>query len=85
MDKDKLYKITENIIDNVMRSGRVYEVTEENIMYLIDVIASLHNELYKEVTGEYYNYMFHWTNKCGYNGVVDGLFKTEVNDNERIN
>lgn len=32
---------------------------------LIDVIASLHNLLYEEVTGERYNYMFHWANKIG--------------------
>lgn len=85
MDKQKLDNITEYIKDRVMRSGIVYEANEENIIYLIDVIASLHNELYKEVTGDYYDYMFHWTNKCGYNGVIDGLFKTEVNNNECIN
>ena len=85
MDRQKLDNITENIIDNVMQSGRVYDVSDDNIVYLIDVIASLHNELYKEVTGDYYDYMFHWTNKCGYNGVIDGLFKTEVNNNERTN
>ena len=32
---------------------------------LIDVIASLHNLLYEEVTGERYDYMFHWANKVG--------------------
>lgn len=80
MDRQKLDNITENIIDNVMRSGRVYDYSDDNVVYLIDVIASLHNELYKEVTGDYYDYMFHWTNKCGYNGVIDGLFKTEVNN-----
>lgn len=32
----------------------------------IDIITSLHNELYKEITGEYYDYMWHWTNKQGY-------------------
>lgn len=85
MDRQKLDKITEHIIDNVMRSGLVYEVTDDNIIYLMDIIASLHNELYKEVTGDYYDYMFHWTNKCGYNGINDAMYKTEVYDNERIN
>lgn len=35
------------------------------VVDLIDVIASLHNLLYEEVTGERYNYMFHWANKVG--------------------
>lgn len=84
MDRSKLDKITE-YIDNVMRSGLVYLANDDSVIYLMDIIASLHNELYKEVTGDYYDYMFHWTNKCGYNGVNDGLFKTEVNDNECTN
>lgn len=41
---------------------------------VIDIIASLHNELYKEITGEYYDYMWHWTNKQGYM-CDDELFK----------
>lgn len=77
MDRAKLDKITEYIIDNVMRSGLVYEVNDDSVIYLMDIIASLHNELYKEVTGDYYDYMFHWTNKIGYNGINDAMFKTE--------
>lgn len=34
-------------------------------VYLVDVIASLHNLLYEAVTGERYDYMFHWANKVG--------------------
>ena len=49
---------------------------------LIDIIASLHNMLYKEVTGEYYNYMFHWANKVG-SWVYDDLFKKEGEKRER--
>lgn len=51
------------------KTGTVYD--------LLDVIASLHNELYKEVTGEYYDYMYHWAN-LGYGGSPDdALFKGE--------
>lgn len=32
---------------------------------LIDIIASLHNLLYEAVTGDRYDYMFHWCNKIG--------------------
>lgn len=30
-----------------------------------DIIASLHNIIYKLVTGEKYDYMWHWCNKIG--------------------
>lgn len=32
---------------------------------LVDIIASLHNLLCEAVTGNRYNYMDHWANKCG--------------------
>ena len=32
---------------------------------LIDIISSLHNLLYEAITGERYNYAFHWCNKIG--------------------
>lgn len=44
---------------------------------LLDIVASLHNELYKQITGEYYDYMFHWANKAGYDGLLDNLYKED--------
>lgn len=32
---------------------------------LVDIISSLHNLLYEVVTGNRYNYAFHWCNKVG--------------------
>ena len=47
----------------------------DTVYNLINIIASLHNELYKEVTGKYYDYMFHWAN-LGYGGSPDdSMFK----------
>lgn len=72
MDKKKLDEITRNLIENYFRNDEVIfsgvhhdtvEEMEELVDDLLEVIASLHNELYKEVTGNYYNYMFHWVNK----------------------
>ena len=74
MNKEKLDRITKDIKNNVMRnSDIVYKLNEETLI-LLDYIASLHNLLYEEVTGERYNYMFHWTNKIGYNGIEDDIF-----------
>lgn len=46
-------------------------------------IASLHNLLYEAVTGERYDYMFHWANKVG-GDCLDNIFDddTEENKNE---
>lgn len=32
---------------------------------VIDIIATLHNIIYQLVTGEKYDYMWHWCNKIG--------------------
>lgn len=57
------------------------ECNEKHTIYdVLDVLASVHNELYKEVTGRYYDYMFHWAN-LGYGGSPnDGLFKEKEGD-----
>lgn len=46
---------------------------EDKHYFLLDVVASLQNLLNYAVTGEPYNYAFHWTNKIGYNGIDDSL------------
>ncbi len=88
MSKEKLDDITCWIKENVMRNNKI--MFEETIrgddgyqdIDLIEVIASLHNMLYKEVTGEYYDYMFHWANKVG-SWVYDDMFKPEEEKRER--
>lgn len=60
----KQWMIEHAIDDDVVESGAV------------DIIASLHNELHNLVTGAYYDYMFHWANKCG-GWCKDDLFKSE--------
>lgn len=49
---------------------------------LVDVIASLHNLLYEAVTGERYDYMFHWANKVG-SDCVDNIFDDETSEGTR--
>lgn len=44
---------------------------------LVDIIASLHNLLYEAVTGERYDYMFHWANKCG-SACNDDIFDWDI-------
>lgn len=88
MTREELDNITYWIKENVMRNSNI--MFENAIrgddgyqdIDLIEVIASLHNMLYKEVTGEYYNYMFHWANKVG-SWVYDDMFKKEDEKRER--
>lgn len=49
---------------------------------VLDVLASVHNELYREVKGYYYDYIFHWAN-LGYGGSPDdGMFKDKEDEDE---
>lgn len=88
MTREELDNITVWIKENVMRNSKIMfedPVRGDDKYYdvdLIEVIASLHNMLYKEVTGEYYDYMFHWANKVG-SWVYDDMFKKEDEKRER--
>ena len=51
---------------------------------LIDIIATLHNLLCEAVTGNRYNYMFHWANKIG-SWCIDDIFDHDVFESEDKN
>ena len=48
---------------------------------LIDIIATLHNLLYESVTGNRYDYMFHWCNKIG-SDCKDNVFDALISNTE---
>lgn len=83
MTKERLNSITSYMKEYVWRNPDLMfamctdDVNEidEAFWKLLDIATSLHNELYKEVTGEYYDYAFHWTNKIGACDPEDDLFK----------
>lgn len=73
-------EITKWLIDNVFRNEEYYMLHDEEtlndmIWNLMEIIASLHNEYYKEVNGKYYDYMFHWVNKMNCGSIIDNIFK----------
>ena len=80
MTKEKLNEITEYLIFNVWRNENVMFdnscIEEGDVSDLIDIISSLHNLLYEEVTGHRYNYAFHWANKVG-SDAIDNIFDKE--------
>lgn len=80
MNNKQLTAITKYIANEVIRNDEYVmdAVKNENIFLLLDIIASLHNLLCEEVTGNRYNYMEHWSNKEGYlvdDAVFDDILK----------
>lgn len=80
-------KITTWLKNNVFRNEHIaYDITDEKLPLLpygdigeadiLDVIASLHNLLYEQITGERYDYMFHWANKLGLD-CIDDMFDAD--------
>ena len=79
MTKEELQEIRAYIVNNIMREPKImFEDKCRDIVDLPSVIASLYNKLHKEVTGEDYDYMFHWANKCG--AWVDDNFNMKGSD-----
>lgn len=78
MTKDELNTITSLLIENVFRNWHIMFSDDEimigdEVVGLPDIIASLHNLLYEQITGERYDYMFHWANKVG-SVCIDNIF-----------
>ena len=82
MDKQELNALTDDLIDNVFRnSDMVFDLDNEHTVDYLEVIASLHNMLYKQITGSYYDYMGHHYNKTAGGWLEDGLYKKYEGDN----
>lgn len=85
MSKEQLTKIREYIIDNVIMNENFMYSDEvrgenENDPDLLEVIASLYEVLHREVTGEPYEYMFHYANKI--HGWVESELFTKEGDEQ---
>lgn len=71
LTEDDLNKVREYIITNIVRNPNVMfndNIRNDDYDYapdLVEVIVNLYELLHIEVTGEEYNYMFHWANKIG--------------------
>ena len=79
MTEERLDKIREHLVYDIMRNwDYVFSDEVRGNVDLLSVIASLYNLLHKEVTGEDYEYFFHWANKVG--GYVDDNYFDENGD-----
>ena len=69
------------VLNDVVRDIEVYSDPGEHVSIdLVDVIASLYELLHRQVTGEDYDYMWHWTNKAGAE-VNDKFFEEVLKNN----
>lgn len=74
MTEEKINKITAAVRD------ATFNFLEKDKYELLNLVVSLHNELYNEVKGRYYDYSYHWAN-LGYGGEpIDSLFKEAENE-----
>lgn len=77
MTSNQLDEVRHWLVDNIMRNPDIMLFSDEirnDKIDLVEVIASLYELLHREVTGQPYNYMFHWANKCGARINNDNIF-----------
>lgn len=64
-EKD-LKVIKDFIIENVVtNSDLMFNETLDDQIDIISLVCSMYNILYNTITGDNYNYFFHWANKIG--------------------
>lgn len=92
MTEEQLKKVREWLIWHVFRSPEVMcgeerfievygDPGERTEIDTAEIIASLYELLHITVTGEKYNYMFHWANKAG-SWVEDNLFTDLIKEED---
>lgn len=65
MTEQELSRVCSYIIDNIMYNEIYWDLFHFEGIDIIDIIAGLFEMLHYEVTGEHYDYMWHWCNKMG--------------------
>lgn len=73
IDKYKLCAIRVYLVDNIFRNPDVMFSDDIINNDIAEIICDLYELVHLYVTGENYDYMFHWANKCG-SWVENGYF-----------
>lgn len=96
ISEKELSDIRKFLVDKIFRNGDVMfnreiraaarskqKIKNDDVIMCVDlatVIAFLYNKLHYAVTGEVYEYFFHWANKCGAH--VEDVNKIEETEEE---
>lgn len=82
MTEAELKLIREYIVENIARNPDVFikclDIDVDEHLDVIDIIVGLYDMLHKAVTGENYDYMWHWANKIGFWCEDDRFYKRIV-------
>lgn len=67
---DKIFRNSDVMYNREIRSAarHTIKIANDDVKMCVDlaaVVAFLYNKLHYAVTGEVYEYFFHWANKCG--------------------
>ena len=86
MNESELKLIRDYIVENIARNPDVFikclDIDVDEHLDVIDIIVGLYDMLHKEVTGENYDYMWHWANKIGFWCEDDRFYKRIVKGEE---
>ena len=86
MNESELKLIRDYIVENIARNPDVFikclDIDVDEHLDVIDIIVGLYDMLHKEVTGENYDYMWHWANKIGFWCEDDRFYKRIVKGGE---
>lgn len=81
MTEETLNDITKFIKEHIILNDDSYKKCFDSyVILLFDTVMTLHNLLCEEVTGDRYDYMFHWCNKLGLYCDDDIFNKTPCED-----
>lgn len=82
MTEEELTKIRDYIVENIVRNPDVFikclDIDVDAHLDVTDIIVGLYDMLHKAVTGENYDYMWHWANKIGFWCEDDRFYKRIV-------
>lgn len=65
INETKLTYIREYLVEHVYRNGDIMYNEEIINSDLLDIVCDLYEYLHVLITGESYDYFFHWANKLG--------------------
>lgn len=88
ISKEDLDVIRNFIIDNVVEnSNLMFNETLDDEIDIISLVCSLYNVLHSVITGEEYDYFFHWANKIGGacdDNYIEHILSGEIGDDENV-
>lgn len=78
MTYEKLVALRRYLIENIFRNPDIVFSDNDEIPLLLNIIAGLYEYLNESIESKSYDYMWHWTNKIGYNDIETYYLDDEI-------